>query len=196
MLHLILLLFSSLIIHLGSRADQFLMKTKQGSHFIATAKNSFNPRPPDSHQSKSASDYADVVGGPITLGCPKNQSGEKKQEDTPGEVGWVLMRCPQGCLTIHKVRYACDRGEGDEVQLGIVQERCQGKESCFLRPGKKLFYKNVACPKKDHPLMWLVYSCDGGKDETKTFAPPNLKCQKSFKCNKESICKEQAGICR
>ena len=129
--------------------------------------------------------------------CSENESGQMIQEDIPGEVGWIYMKCPQGCLTIHKVLYACKEGPPDQVQLEVVQNLCQGKESCFIRPGQKLFKKTVVCPKQVLPLMWLVYSCDGGTpNKTVTFYPTNSTCHESYKCTKESTCRNQAGTCR
>ena len=142
------------------------------------------------------------AGGGVTPGnegkCDNKPAGEMKQEDVPGVVGWVYMKCPGGCLTIHKVLYACDAGGPDEVQLEVVQKLCQGKENCLIQPGPKVFDKNVVCRKNKFPLglMWLVYSCDGGKDETETFFPDDPKCHESYKCTKESTCKNRAGTCR
>ena len=127
----------------------------------------------------------------------ENEPGPMIQEDIPGEVGWIFMSCPQGCLTIHKVLYACKAGPPDEVQLGIVQNLCQGKESCFIQPGQKLFKKTVVCPKQLLPLMWLVYSCDGGApNKTNIFIPTNATCHEGYKCTKESTCINQGGTCR
>ena len=130
--------------------------------------------------------------------CLDQPEGPMKQEDIPGIVGWVYLRCPGGCLTIHKVLYACEaEPEPDKVQKEIVQKLCQGKESCLIQPGLKVFDKDVVCPGKTFPLMWLVYSCDGkGKDETEIFTPDDPKCHKSYKCTKESTCKHRAGTCR
>ena len=129
--------------------------------------------------------------------CTDEQQGQMKQEDIPGIVGWVDLKCVGGCLTIHKVRYACKADGPDKVQLEIVQKLCQGKESCSIQPGPKVFDDKVVCPGRDtFPLMWLVYSCDGGKDETETFTPDDPKCLESYKCTKESTCKNQAGTCR
>ena len=129
--------------------------------------------------------------------CTGKQQGPMKQEDIPGIVGWVDLKCVGGCLTIHKVLYACEADGPDKLQLEIVQKLCQGKESCSIQPSPKVFKGNVVCPDKDtFPLMWLVYSCDGGQDKTETFTPDNPKCHESYKCTKESTCRNQAGTCR
>ena len=129
--------------------------------------------------------------------CPEKPPGPMIQTDIPGEVGWISMRCPQGCLNIHKVLYACESGPPDQEQLCIVRNLCQRKESCFIQPGQKLFGKNVVCPKKELPFMWLVYSCDGGQaNKTTTFTPTEPTCHENYKCTKESTCINQGGTCR
>ena len=136
-------------------------------------------------------------GGGVEPGKCLDEQGQMKQEDIPGIVGWVDLRCPGGCLTIHKVLYACQAAGPDKIQLEIVRKLCQGKESCFIQPGPKVFEKNIVCPGRNtFPLMWLHYSCAGGKDETKTFIPDDPKCHGSYKCSKDSTCKNQAGTCR
>ena len=130
--------------------------------------------------------------------CPE-EKGPMKQEDIPGIVGWANLECPGGCLTIYKVLFACPVGETDEDQLKVIQELCQGKESCFLRPGENVFEKIFCTNKAHYPTgrLWLWFSCDGGKpNQTITFLPRDPKCERSYTCFKESACKDQAGICR
>ena len=88
--------------------------------------------------------------------CPE-EKGPMKQEDIPGIVGWANLECPGGCLTIYKVLFACPVGETDEDQLKVIQELCQGKESCFLRPGENVFEKIFCTNKAHYPTgrLWL-----------------------------------------
>ena len=84
--------------------------------------------------------------------------------------GGVHMRCWGGCLTIHKVLFACRMANNNPTQFAAVKGLCQGKEDCTVEPGA-LFLRDVTCPKKDLKL-WLTYSCNGGgNDKTRILNP-------------------------
>ena len=64
------------------------------------------------------------------------RKGNIIKKSIPGLGGWIHLKCPGGCLTIHKVRWGC-RYEST-AQLRIVRELCQGKKTCRIDPGRRL----------------------------------------------------------
>ena len=99
-----------------------------------------------------------------------------KQRDVVGCGGMIDMRCTGGCLKIHKILYSCKEKEtSNREQLMKVQSLCDKKEHCTVKASRKVF-GNTECPDApdDQMKMWIVYSCDGGKDGTYLTGP--TKC--------------------
>ena len=49
-------------------------------------------------------------------------------------------------------------------------------------------------------LMWVIYSCDGGTDNTKTniatCSNTESKCQESYPCTSEGTCTNTGDFCQ
>ena len=72
-----------------------------------------------------------------------------------------------------KVLYSCTKaGKGNEDQLDLVKEACESKETCQIDASRD-FFGDDECPGTEDGKMalWLMYSCVGGTDRTKTKAP-------------------------
>ena len=72
-----------------------------------------------------------------------------------------------------KVEYSCDGGGGSmEGQLKLVQNLCQGMEQCRVAASRDIF-GHAACEGTCDAEMHLriVFSCNGGFDESITEAP-------------------------
>ena len=67
----------------------------------------------------------------------KHENGVEKSIPSLG--GWIHMKCPGGCLTIHKAVWGCRLESA--TQLRIVRDLCQGKDVCRIDPGKRLLGK-------------------------------------------------------
>ena len=95
------------------------------------------------------------------------------QKDVVGCGGGIEMKCPGGCLRIHKTLYACKmRAESSAEQLEKVSALCGGKEECAVNATRDMF-GNKECPGSPDSDMnlWITYSCDGGHDETRITGP-------------------------
>merc|ERR1711974_380503 len=70
--------------------------------------------------------------------CPQSADKEVNmiKKSIPSLGGWIHIKCPGGCLTVHKVRWGC-RHEST-AQLRIVRELCEGKEACRIDPGRRI----------------------------------------------------------
>ena len=95
------------------------------------------------------------------------------QKDVVGCGGGIEMKCPGGCLTIHKTLYACKmRAESSAEQLEKVSALCGGKEECAVNATRKMFgYKECPGTPDSDMNLWITYSCDGGKDHTRITGP-------------------------
>ena len=113
------------------------------------------------------------------------------QKDVVGCGGGIEMKCPGGCLRIHKTLYACKmRAESSAEQLEKVSALCGGKEECAVNATRKMF-GNKECPgSPDNDMsLWITYSCDGGQDNTRITGPT--------KCINEGmplVCPLQEGV--
>ena len=114
------------------------------------------------HHNEACSEFADKKGNAI-------------KKSIPSLGGWIHMKCPGGCLTIHKALWGC-RYESS-TQLRIVKELCQGKQVCRIEPGRRLLGPHECDDERPQQhVLELMYSCDGGNDQTKANAhPPWLK---------------------
>ena len=110
---------------------------------------------------------SDLIGtGHNNKMCPQSAERKMIKKSIPSLGGWIHMKCPGGCLTIHKLRWGCRRES--TAQLRIVRELCQGKETCRIDPGRRLLGPHQ-CSKEhwsEHQLLKLTYSCDGENDKT------------------------------
>jgi len=141
----------------------------------------------------------------------KENPGEMKQEDLPGNGGWINMKCTMkvnnnvltwGSITIHKVLYSCKHKEvSDPKQLAIVKKQCECCGECRIESNRKTFGE-TECPGTEDAKMnlWIVYSCDGGKsvtDETTKFIPggtdvpenPQVSCEDNG-CGAHATCSQ------
>ena len=96
-----------------------------------------------------------------------------KQKDVVGCGGGIDIICTGGCLRINKLLYSCkEQAESNRKQLRKVRSLCGKKENCTVEASRELF-GNDECP--DSPdsemVMWVVYVCNGGVDETKLTGP-------------------------
>ena len=103
----------------------------------------------------------------------KCSGGEKKQNDVIGCGGGIDIKCTGGCLRIFQLLYSCkEQKTSNREQLRKVRALCRKKENCRVEASRD-FFGNTECP--DSPdrdmVMWIVYSCNGGKDETKLTGP-------------------------
>ena len=118
--------------------------------------------------------------GPWLSRCSFLQYGNIFQKDIPGCGGWIDIKCKGGCISIHEVLYSCKEEaalnmEPSFEQQKIVEDLCKGKESCRVKPSNELLGTD-RCPGKESKsmIMWIKYSCDGGKDNTRAHEP---KCR-------------------
>ena len=101
-----------------------------------------------------------------------------EQKDAVGCGGGIEMRCPGGCLKIHKTLYSCKmRDQSSPEQLKKVSSLCDTKEKCTVQASREMF-GNHECPGTPDSDMklWINYSCDGGQDGTRITGPK--KCKK------------------
>ena len=60
--------------------------------------------------------------------------------DIPGCGGWVEIECHEGCITIHKILYSCEKKPTpNEKQMEMIRKRCQGKEYCKIKPSIQVY---------------------------------------------------------
>jgi hypothetical protein len=157
----------------------------------------------------ASNDYANNV--PWLKKCSLKKAGEKTQEDVLGCGGRIKIKCKGGCIKIHKILYSCSMDGQAHDQLDLVKSLCEGRESCNVRPSRKLFGEEE-CPGSEDSkmIMWTIYSCDGGKDETILENPDKCRggggnsclvssrgqCKPCYSCTKESSCRSTGGRCR
>ena len=98
-----------------ARSD-ILVKTKQGTQFLAFTKN--NSRTPgsgtdyrDTFEASNEEDYIDYIDYSNEedewldkCSFVKN-SGKMKQKDIPSQGGSIHIKCSGGCINIHKVHF-------------------------------------------------------------------------------------------
>merc|ERR1712226_646633 len=99
----------------------------------------------------------------------------------PGCGGSINIRCTGGSITINRALYSCPVTEDDELPSSnddhekVLEELCNGKETCKVVPNNELMGDQECSEKEDKDkMLWMVYTCNGGgKDETTT---DNLNC--------------------
>ena len=111
-----------------ARSD-ILVKTKQGTQFLAFTKN--NSRTPGSgtdyrDEASSEEDYKDYIDYSNEedewldkCSFVKN-SGKMKQKDIPSQGGSIHIKCSGGCINIHKVIFIFPK----KVFPFLRQQRC------------------------------------------------------------------------
>ena len=107
------------------------------------------------------------------------------QQDAVGCGGGIEMKCPGGCLKIHKTLYSCKiRNQSSPDQLKKVSDLCDTKEKCAVQASREMFgdHECPGTPDSDMKL-WITYSCDGGQDGTRRTGPK--KCKKEGEEGKE-----------
>ena len=137
-----------------------MVKTKQGTQFLAfTKNNSIAPGSGTDYRDEASSeeDYIDYIDYSNEedewldkCSFVKN-SGKMKQKDIPSQGGSIHIKCSGGCINIHKVififpkkifpfctndlkvLYACWEDPPNLHQLKVVQKLCQGKEECKVK---------------------------------------------------------------
>ena len=83
--------------------------------------------------------------------------------------------------------YSCSRKYGNEEQMSLVREHCEGKEKCRIEVSRQ-FFGESECPGTDAGGMslWLIYSCDGGSDLSNTHNP---------RCDRDGSSATTGGSC-
>ena len=79
-----------------------------------------------------------------------------------------------------------------------------GIQSAQVEKKALLTFCNLLC---DYPgvndesmLMWIIYSCEGGTDETKTEIPTcetdKTRCDQNYSCTQDKTCSNSGGFCK
>ena len=115
--------------------------------------------------------------------CSLRERGEMEQPDVRGCGGGIDLKCTGGCLEIYKTLYSCKQENvSNENQLKKVRSLCDKKESCRLEASRD-FFGNTECP--DAPdrkmALWVAYSCNEGRDETKLTGPKTCPYYKNVR---------------
>ena len=126
---------------------------------------------------------------------------------------------PWWLYLLGQVRYTCrtkdSTPEPSIEQAAVVKKLCKEDRCDTITPGRDLF-GDTECPGKNlvlispsciYPgvndesmLMWIIYSCEGGTDETKTNIPTcktdKTRCDQSYSCTQKKTCDNAGGFCK
>jgi len=162
-------IFLSILLVTSILGKNLIIKTDKHRYLANTQghKNTKNIRRHREH----GSDYQDEIGWIDK--CSLKKAGKLIQKDVVGCGGGIEMKCVGGCLKIHKLLYSCEESErSNPQQLESVKEVCDKKEECVLQASRELFgHKECPDTPDSNMVMWIVYSCDGGQDNTRLTGP-------------------------
>merc|ERR1712080_645602 len=106
--------------------------------------------------------------------CSFKKKGSEVNLNLDGCGADIKFRCDGGCISIHEALYDCQDVDtpSDLEYVKTLKDLCQRKAQCHVETSKA-----EKCTKQtdDFPMkLKIVYSCDGGTDDTKS---TKIKCE-------------------